>query len=128
MIRPEKYPERDAISGALPATNRWLRWFNAIWVLLTNLTPSVGQDVGDADTTLTFGKSASTQIYASPLTAPRTVTLSTIGALNGSRFRVVRQTTATGASGLSVGGLKTLAVGEWCDVEFSGTAWILTTI
>jgi hypothetical protein len=86
----------------------------------------VGADVGDADVTLTVNASATTQIYATELTANRTVTLSTTGAYNGARFRIVRS--GLGAFTLDVGGLKTIAsaTAAWCDVEYSGSAWVLT--
>jgi hypothetical protein len=55
------------------------------------------------------------------------VTLSTTGAHNGARFRIVREAAATGASALNVGAgpLKALAAGQWCDVIFDGSAWRL---
>lgn len=78
----------------------------------------------DADFTLTPVSSAPTQYHTGTLTANRTITLSTTGAYNGSRFRVTR--TGAGAFNLSVGGLKNLATNTWCDVEYSGSAWVLT--
>jgi hypothetical protein len=40
----------------------------------------------------------------------------------------VRKATATGAFNLNVGTgpLKALAVGQWCEVEYDGTAWFLS--
>lgn len=86
----------------------------------------VGSDIGDSDTTLTVGSSAPIQQYATTLTANRTVTLATTGAINGDKFRVVR--TGLGAYTIDVGGLKTLpsATAAWCDVSYDGSAWILT--
>lgn len=88
----------------------------------------VSADVGDAAVTLTAGVSETTQYWATPLTANRAVTLSATGAWNGASFRIVRTTSATGASTLDVGTgpLKSLAVGEWCDVERRASAWMLT--
>lgn len=95
---------------------------NTSWKSL--LSGSLVTNVGDADKTLT-DTDARTQRWATALTAARTVTLSTTNALNGDRFRVVR--TGAGAFNLDVGGLKTLAgADEWCDVEYTGFAWILT--
>lgn len=87
---------------------------------------SVGSDRGDAGVTLTVGVDAVTQRFATTLTAARTITLSTTGAQNGDRFRIVRP--ATGAFNLNVGSgpLKALAAGQWCEVEFVGAAWVLT--
>lgn len=102
-------------------------WFNP------NTQPMLptSADNGDADLTLVLVQDAKTQRFNTALTAGRTVTLPTVGTAvigcgAGAKYRVVRQASATGASGLDVGGLKTLAVSEWCDVEHDGTAWLLT--
>lgn len=89
---------------------------------------SVSGDWGDSAATLTVGESSETNRWASPIAADRAVTLSTTGAYNGARFRIVRTAAATGASNLNVGTgpLKALAVGEWCEVEYNGSAWMLT--
>ena len=86
---------------------------------------SVSADNGDAAATLTAGRSDSTQRWATTLTADRAVTLSTT-AWEGARFRIVR--TGGGAFNLNVGTgpLKALAANTWADVEFNGTAWVLT--
>lgn len=89
---------------------------------------SVGADNGNAAATLTVGTSATTQPWNTPLTVDRAVTLSTTGAVNGSKFRIVRTAAATGAFNLNVGTgpLKALVAGTWCDVEYNGSAWMLT--
>jgi hypothetical protein len=83
-----------------------------------------------ATVTLQASLSATTNIWATELTAHRTVTLSTLGlgTNSGARFRIVRKATATGAFNLNVGTgpLKALAVGQWCEVEYDGAAWALT--
>jgi len=82
---------------------------------------------GDADATYTPGASSPVFRFASVLTATRTVTLGTTNATNGTRLRVVRASTATGAFNINVGALKNLTVvDEWCDVEYNGSAWVLT--
>lgn len=83
---------------------------------------------GDVAATLTAGVDNLTQLWNTPLTAPRAVTLSTTGVWAGARFRIVRSAAATGAFNLNVGTgpLKALAVGQWCDVEYVGSAWVLT--
>ena len=90
--------------------------------------PRVSADKGDAAATLTAGTSEPTQRWATPLTTDRAVTLSTTNAWSGAAFRITRTAAATGASNLNVGTgpLKALAVGTWCDVEFDGSAWLLT--
>lgn len=79
--------------------------------------------VGDANATLTARSSAPTQVWKTPLTANRTVTLSTTGAVNGDAFRVTRTAASTGAFTLTVAG-KALSAGQWADVVFDGTAWL----
>jgi hypothetical protein len=89
---------------------------------------SVSADSGDAAKTLTAETSEDTQIWNTPITADRAVTLSTTGAFNGAKFHIVRTAAATGAFNLNVGTgpLKALTAGQWCDVEYDGSAWILT--
>lgn len=90
---------------------------------------NVAADVGNASATLTVGTSSETQRWATALTADRTATLSTTGAWAGARFRITRAETATGAFSLIVMGaaqLLRLAPGQWCDAEYTGTAWIIT--
>lgn len=95
------------------------------------LRASVGANRGDASVTVAVGTDAVTQRFETPLTTTRTVTLSTTGAVNGDKFRVVRTASATGASALNVSsfagiGTKVLAVGQWLDAEFNGGNWSLT--
>jgi hypothetical protein len=83
--------------------------------------------VGDADATLSVTGGAPVQRYTTTLTANRTVTLSTTNAQNGDRFRVVRTAGDSGGTWtVSVGGLKSLSQNQWCDVEYTGSAWVLT--
>jgi len=88
--------------------------------------PSVSADKGDADATLVANVDETTVRWATTLTANRTVTLSTTGAVNGNKFRIVR--TGLGAYTLAVGGLKTIAnsTAAFVDVEYNGSAWVLT--
>lgn len=90
---------------------------------------AVSADKGDAAATLSVGVSETTQVWGTPITADRAVTLNTFGAKSGDRFRIVRTAAATGAFNLNVGTgpLKAMgAAGSFCDVEYTGTAWILT--
>lgn len=87
---------------------------------------SLTADVGDAAATLTVGTSARVQRWATALTADRTATLSATGAWRGAEFRIIRDEAATGAFSLIVGSnLARLAPGQWCDVKYTGTAWVL---
>lgn len=97
----------DSTSGAIPVV-------------------AVSATRGDTSQTIVVGTDPSVQLWATTLTANRTVTLSTTGAVNGSTFRVVR--TGLGAFTLSVGGLKTIpsATAAFVDVTYNGSAWVLT--
>ena len=99
---------------------------SAVWRETTELPLGVTADVGNAAKTLQYRLDEETQIWATTLTADRAVTLSTTGAIAGAKFRIVR--TATGAFNLNVGTgpLKALGIGTWCDVEYNGSAWVLT--
>lgn len=81
----------------------------------------------DASGTFTFSPASSspTQVLTAPITADRTVTLSTISAKNGQTARFTRTAASTGAFNWSVGGLKNLAVSQWCEVGYDGSAWVL---
>lgn len=80
---------------------------------------------GDADLTFTPGSSGPDIVYATSLTANRTVTLSTTGAKNGSTATISRPagdtggpwTVAVGATGT------TLATKTWCEVIYTGSFW-----
>jgi hypothetical protein len=127
--RLERAPTHELItpqSGPMLQDNpRLAQWLDLLVSMVNDLAPSVGQDIGNADATLTVGRSAKTQIANSPLTAPRIITLATVGAYNGARFKIVRTAAATG-SGLDVGGLKTLDAAEWCEISFNDIEWIVT--
>ena len=103
----------------------WAGFFTAMYELLSRQIPNVSVDNGDASISLVKG-SAPTQLFLSPLTAGRTVTLPTIDIFNGMYFRFVRASTSTGAFNLSIGGLKNLATGTWCDVEYTESGWRIT--
>lgn len=107
------------------------------WVCTTGGTPGtwapfgrtlgVSANKGDAGATLAV-TSEPTSVWKTPLTTDRAVTLSTASAFNGARLRVVRTAAATGASNLNVGTgpLRALAAGQWCEVEYDGTAWFVS--
>lgn len=108
---------RTLLSGAVLDTT----------VVDDDLLTLVSTDNGDAAKTLTVHKDAPIQRWATSLTADRAVTLSTTGARNGQKWRILRTPTATGAFNLNVGTgpLKALAVGQWAEVVYDGAAWIL---
>lgn len=89
----------------------------------------LNSNAGDADSTLTVGASRQTLIYHTAISADRAVTLSTTGAYAGAKFRVVRDASCTGAFNVNVGTGPLVALGAaktWCDVEYTGSAWVLT--
>lgn len=89
-----------------------------------NMPNALSTDRGDANVTLTTADEAE-QLFATTLTANRTVALPSAGMVRGERIRVVR--TGLGAFTLDVGGLKTIpsATAAFVDVEYSGSAWKL---
>lgn len=88
----------------------------------------VSDDIGDNNANLGIFGGTSTVRWAASLNANRTVTLPTVAnSYNGQKFRVVREATATGAFTLAIASLKSLAAGQWCDVEYSVSGgWRLT--
>jgi hypothetical protein len=86
------------------------------------------QTNGDANALLKPHQHGSTQVFNTPLTADRTVWLDLPTAYPGAKFRIVRTAAATGAFVLNLHDplLTTLAAGESCDVEYVGSAWVVT--
>lgn len=81
----------------------------------------------DASATFTFSPLVSRwkQVLTAPITANRTVTLSTTFAQRGTQAFFTRTAASTGAFNWDIGGLKNLAVGQWCEVGYDGSAWVL---
>jgi hypothetical protein len=84
----------------------------------------VSADRGDTSQTLAVRVDLPVQRWATALTANRTITLSTTGAVNGDTFRIVRS--GAGAFTLTVGSIYTLVVPGWVDVTYDGSAWVVT--
>lgn len=92
------------------------------------LGPRIVQTVAtNVDFTLTIGTSGEHVLHTGTLTADRAVTLATTGAFAGMATKITR--TGPGAFNLNVGTgpLKALATGTWCEVMYSGSAWVLTS-
>lgn len=82
-------------------------------------------DYGDVAATLS-ARSPRQNRWTASFTASRTITLETTDAYRGQTFRVVRTGGDTGGPWtLSVGGLKSLSQNQWCDVSYTGGAWVL---
>ena len=127
------YEVGDTVINSSPSIGLPIGWICTVagapgtWLNFGQL-PAVYSDQGDTSVTLTYLASYPTNFWRSVLTADRTVTLSTTGATNGAKFRITRSASATGAFNLNVlaaTGTKALAAGQWCDVEYSGSAWFL---
>lgn len=91
---------------------------------------SVSGTRGDVAVTLTVGSDARIQRWTAALTVDRAVSLSATAALPAARFRILRESTSTGAFNLNVNNqagtlLKALAVSTWAEVEYDGSNWIL---
>lgn len=87
-------------------------------------------EAGNAASTLAapHDGDGSVMLYDAAITADRAVTLTVAGAHLGMRWLVVRQVAATGSFDVDVGvgPLKALdTAGDWCEVMFDGTAWVL---
>lgn len=85
---------------------------------------SVSPDRGDVSFTYVPHADFTTQLFGTPLTANRTMALSTTTALAGDEVTTIRTAAATGAFTLIVNGTKTLAAGTWVTHQFNSTAWI----
>ena len=126
------------VGGSILCTNKLEAHAGAVSISLMTLlgdtssyyTKPNGTTVnGDAAATLTNTLSDVTQIWNSPLTTARAVTLSTTGAVDGAKFLIVRTTAATGNFALTVGTgpLRSLnGPGQWCEVTYNGSAWVVT--
>lgn len=88
---------------------------------------TVAVDAGDTNYPITVGITERVVIYNTPLTANRFSAISGNGETKGMSYKVIRTTASTGAFTVSVeAGLKFLSTGEWCEVTYNGSAWVLT--
>lgn len=92
---------------------------------VVQIDPSVSADNGNAGKTLTVLVSEPTQLWATTITVDRAVILSTVNAFKGASFRILRPATGAGNLLVGTGPLKSLPASSWCEVMYSGSAWIL---
>lgn len=64
-------------------------------------------------------------LFAAPVTAARSVMFNS-GAVHGDKVRVSRFATATGSSGVSLGGLINLLPGQYAEAMYIGGSWLVT--
>jgi hypothetical protein len=98
------------------SSGRWKR---------VDLRQQITANVGDADSAITL-RGTSKLLYATTLTANRTVSLPTVNLYKGFTARVVR--TDTGAFTLAVGSVCTIPSGGkyWVEITYNGASWIQT--
>lgn len=82
------------------------------------------QSLTDAAFTYQNGRDPNHLELAAPLTANRTITLSSTDAKEGAEVRVTRTAASTGAFTLTVAA-KALSTGQWAIARYSGGAWTL---
>lgn len=101
---------------------------NNAWHTLSNPNKTGVSTISvDASATFTFFPLSSrwVQILSVPITATRTVTLSTTAAQQGTEATFIRSAASTGASDWSIGGLINLTPGTWATAVYDGSAWVL---
>jgi len=130
-----KQSARDAlyaamVAGYVIAVNEFGASLTAADVLagsigVVNLSLNGVQVYDDEAATLTFGVTKQNCYWNTALIADRAVALSTIGAVEGAKFKITR---VGGAFNLNVGTgpLKAVPANAWCEVTFDGTAWFLS--
>lgn len=104
-----------------PAQNGLLVASASKWRWVEDKNPTIIST--DAAATLSVYTTFPTVLHTGTLTAARTLTLSTVNAYVGARFKVTRL--GAGAFNLSVGGLVNLIQNQWAEVVYDGTNWIL---
>lgn len=75
---------------------------------------------GDVSVNLARDTVTAALLFSTPLTADRVVTLPAVDDC-GAGDEILISRPATGAFGLSIGGLRTLAAGQWCRVAYAGS-------
>jgi len=95
---------------------------------VVNLTLNGVEVFDDEAATLTFGSTKQNCLWNTALTAARAVALSTVGAVEGCKFKITRSAVDAGGFALNVGTgpLKAMPANSFCEVTFDGTAWVLT--
>lgn len=83
----------------------------------------ISDDNGNASVSLETGKSAPTQVWATDLTASRTVTFGTNGALRGDAFRLIRKDSGAGTLTALLTPSRLVRTNEWLDAVYNGTNW-----
>lgn len=118
-----------ALASAVALSDAGDYWVGTtVEAVLQEIAGGIAIDNGDADATFTNASSSRIQRFNTPLTANRTLSLSTASAKEGAEVTIVRGSGATGNYTLAFGALATLrAPGEWANARYdAGTAaWVL---
>lgn len=123
------FTDKLTVSGVYPETGTLTLGSCTNYDLYDNYGPatSFGDTAvrtSDAVFSLTPFVSAEHTVHNGTLTVDRQVTLVTTNAKTGQRWTITR--TGGGAGNLLIGsGLKTLTTGTWCEVMYTGSAYIL---
>jgi hypothetical protein len=117
-------PRRDVVVDQKQIVkDSWLDWFTQTTQTVNFISPTWGGNQGDSDLNLSTSLAPWPGFlvlqFSTALTANRTITLP-VAPVN-SLLVVTRS--ATGASTLNVGGIKSLAAGQWVVLVSNGTVW-----
>jgi hypothetical protein len=104
-----------------PGSGRWIR----------TRSDDIGDDLTDANATILVSGNRTRVLPAATLTANRTLTLSTTGAVEGDELFIVRNdatayTYTLANSGVGAGNVAIMPISNraWCRARFDGTNWI----
>lgn len=125
-------PTRVNMMLADGAISQWTADNGTTWRMVrdkTDLGQSAEHQAIASNANVTIGPSSgwgALITLTGTLTADRTMTLDTTGAIEGiTVFKITR--TGAGAFNWSIGGLKNLATNQWCEVAYNGSAYYLVS-
>lgn len=123
---PQQEPLTYTVEGQVwyqPNRRRLAITVNSERVFLPRPSIEIYNDVNVTHSVVT---SPETMVFKGPFTASHTITLDSTLAAKGLTLRVTRLKTATGSFALNVGGLISLAVGQWCDLQYiPSDGWVV---
>lgn len=101
----------------------WRYYAAPVWQPIGYDVPGITEVASTTSTLTITPQSTNTQRWASPITAARTVNISTAGVLDGRRYRFMRALTCTGNFAININYnsvlLEALTIpGQWVEVEY----------